>query len=64
VELQYAHRLFWLVCPYQYRGSYRNELHDLRAQVFAAPGATVYPLFFDFKRFVLEPALKELNELH
>lgn len=59
----HAHRLFWLLKSWDDVGTWEVEFDVLRKQVLGDDNDVTYTLFYDFKRYVLEPALRELHSL-
>jgi hypothetical protein len=59
----HAHRLYWLLKSWDDVGSWEVGFDSLRRQVLGEDNEVTYLLFYDFKRYVLEPALRELHEL-
>jgi plasmid replication initiation protein len=59
MKSQYSIRLYELLKSYEYRHSYTFEIEDLKRKV----SAENYNRFPDFKRYVLDIALREVNEL-
>ncbi|WBA43939.1 replication initiation protein [Hymenobacter canadensis] len=59
----HAHRLFWLLKSWDDVGIWEVEFDVLRKQVLGDDNDVTYTLFYDFKRYVLEPALRELHSL-
>ncbi|TGE03858.1 replication initiation protein [Hymenobacter fodinae] len=58
----HAHRLYWLLTSWDDVGSWEVELDTLREQMVGTED-TAYTIFYDFKRYVLEPAVKELQDI-
>ena len=48
-----------LICQYRTIGKREVSIQDLR---FILNIGDKYPLFYDFKKRVIEPAIKEINE--
>lgn len=59
----HAHRLYWLLKSWDDVGQWEVPFEVLRRQVLGDDNEVTYPLFYDFKRYVLEPALRELYAL-
>ncbi|UOG77551.1 replication initiation protein (plasmid) [Hymenobacter tibetensis] len=59
----HAHRLYWLLKSWDDVGLWEVEFDALRKQVLGDDNDVTYTLFYDFKRYVLEPALRELDSL-
>jgi hypothetical protein len=59
----HAHRLYWLLKSWDDVGSWEVDFPNLRKQVLGDDNDVTYTLFYDFKRYVLEPALRELHAL-
>jgi plasmid replication initiation protein len=59
----HAHRLYWLLKSWDDVGVWEVDFDKLRKQVLGDDNDVTYTLFYDFKRYVLEPALKELYSL-
>jgi plasmid replication initiation protein len=59
----HAHRLYWLLKSWDDVGWWEVEFATLRKQVLGDDNDVTYTLFYDFKRYVLEPALRELHSL-
>ncbi|OUJ68941.1 hypothetical protein BXP70_27240 [Hymenobacter crusticola] len=59
----HAHRLYWLLKSWDDVGWWEVEFDTLRKQVLGDDNDVTYTLFYDFKRYVLEPALRELHSL-
>lgn len=60
----HTHRLFWLLKSWDDVGSWEVSFDTLRKQVLGDDNDVTYPLFYDFKRYVLEPAIQELHALN
>lgn len=58
----HAHRLYWLLSSWDDVGSWEVEIDKLREQMVGTDD-TAYSIFYDFKRYVLEPAVKELHDI-
>lgn len=58
----HAHRLYWLLTSWDDVGSWEVEIDKLREQMVGTED-TAYVIFYDFKRYVLEPAVKELHDI-
>jgi len=58
----HAHRLYWLLTSWDDVGNWEVELDKLREQMVGTED-TAYTIFYDFKRYVLEPAVKELQDI-
>jgi plasmid replication initiation protein len=58
----HAHRLYWLLTSWDDVGTWEVELDTLREQMVGTED-TAYVIFYDFKRYVLEPAVKELQDI-
>ena len=59
----HAHRLYWLLKSWDDVGNWEVGFDSLRRQMLGEKNEVTYLLFYDFKRYVLEPALQELHEL-
>ncbi|TGE20940.1 replication initiation protein [Hymenobacter metallicola] len=59
----HAHRLYWLLKSWDDVGLWEVDFDMLRKQVLGDDNDVTYTLFYDFKRYVLEPALRELHSL-
>lgn len=59
----HAHRLFWLLKSWDDVGSWEVEFEVLRKQILGDDNEKTYTIFHDFKRYVLEPSLKEIHAL-
>lgn len=59
----HAHRLYWLLKSWDDVGQWEVAFDTLRKQVLGDDNDVTYTLFYDFKRYVLEPALRELHSL-
>jgi plasmid replication initiation protein len=59
----HAHRLYWLLKSWDDVGIWEVDFDTLRKQVLGDDNDVTYTLFYDFKRYVLEPALRELYSL-
>ena len=59
MKSQYSIRMYELLKSYEYRGRYKVDMDELKAMLFA----TKYKRFPDFKRKVLDVALREINTL-
>jgi plasmid replication initiation protein len=59
----HAHRLYWLLKSWDDVGVWEVEFEALRKQVLGDDNDVTYTLFYDFKRYVLEPAMRELHSL-
>ena len=55
----YTIRFYELVCQYRTIGKREISIQDLR---FILNIGDKYPLFYDFKRRVIEPSIKEIND--
>lgn len=60
----HTHRLFWLLKSWDDVGSWEVSFETLRKQVLGDDNDVTYTLFYDFKRYVLEPALQEMHSLN
>ncbi|MBT9394896.1 replication initiation protein [Hymenobacter sp. NST-14] len=58
----HAHRLYWVLTSWDDVGSWEVEIDALREQMVGTDD-TAYTIFYDFKRYVLEPAIKELHDI-
>ncbi|MET4107636.1 replication initiation protein [Hymenobacter sp. UYP22] len=58
----HAHRLYWVLTSWDDVGSWEVEIDNLREQIVGTED-TAYVIFYDFKRYVLEPAIKELHDI-
>jgi len=59
MKSQYSIRLYEILKSYEYRSRYKTDLDELKLILFA----TRYVRFPDFKRKVLDIALREINDL-
>ncbi|SMC00660.1 initiator RepB protein [Hymenobacter roseosalivarius DSM 11622] len=59
----HAHRLYWLLTSWDDVGTWETDLDSFRNQILGDDLDTAYTIFYDFKRYVLEPAVKELHGL-
>lgn len=59
----HAHRLYWLLKSWDDVGLWEVEFDTLRKQVLGDDNDVTYTLFYDFKRYVLEPSMRELHAL-
>ncbi|GAA4492893.1 hypothetical protein GCM10023172_00720 [Hymenobacter ginsengisoli] len=59
----HAHRLYWLLKSWDDVGQWEVPFDKLRKQVLGDDNDVTYTLFYDFKRYVLEPAIRELHAL-
>ena len=59
----HAHRLYWLLKSWDDVGVWEADFDELRRQMLGDDNDVTYTLFYDFKRYVLEPALRELHAL-
>lgn len=59
----HTHRLFWLLTSWDDVGSWEVTFDMLRKQVLGDDNDVTYLLFYDFKRYVLEPSMQELHDL-
>ncbi len=59
----YAHRLCWLLKSWDDVGVWEVDFQVLRKQILGDNSEKTYPLFHDFKRYVLEPSLLEIHTL-
>lgn len=59
----HTHRLYWLLTSWDDVGVWEPEIEDLRKQILGDDSEKTYTLFYDFKRYVLEPAFKEFHAL-
>lgn len=59
----HAHRLYWLLKSWDDVGMWEVPFDTLRKQILGDDNDVTYTLFYDFKRYVLEPALRELHSL-
>lgn len=59
----HAHRLYWLLKSWDDVGHWEVPFDTLRKQVLGDDNDTTYTLFYDFKRYVLEPSIRELHSL-
>jgi len=57
---QYSGRIYELLYQYRTFGSRRFSLNELREMLGLA--AKEYPLFADIRRFIIEPAIKDINK--
>lgn len=59
----HAHRLYWILKSWEKpHGTAIFDFEELR-KMFLGEGSNTYTLWTDFKRYVLEPAKKELHEI-
>lgn len=63
LQSAHAHRLCWLLKSWDDVGIWEVEFEALRRQMLGDDNEKTYLLFYDFKRYVLEPAQRELHEL-
>jgi plasmid replication initiation protein len=62
LKTAYAHRLYWVLKSWEKPlGTVTLERQALRDMLQGQEQPQSYPLWADFKRFVLEPAMKELH---
>ena len=59
---KYTSRLYEIFSSYHHRGDGSWTQHFPLSELRALTGTEHYPLWADFRRFVLEPAVKEINE--
>lgn len=59
----HAHRLYWLLKSWDDVGFWEVEFDALRKQMLGDDNDVTYTLFYDFKRYVLEPSLRELHSI-
>ncbi|TGD77580.1 RepB family plasmid replication initiator protein [Hymenobacter wooponensis] len=59
----HAHRLYWLLKSWDDVGLWEVDFGTLRKQILGDDNDVTYTLFYDFKRYALEPALRELHSL-
>ncbi len=59
----HAHRLYWLLKSWDDVGQWEVPFDLFRKQVLGDDNDTTYTLFYDFKRYVLEPSIRELHSL-
>ncbi|SNR79074.1 replication initiation protein [Hymenobacter mucosus] len=59
----HAHRLYWLLKSWDDVGIWEVPFDTLRKQVLGDDNDVTYTLFYDFKRYVLEPSVRELHSL-
>lgn len=59
----HAHRLYWLLKSWDDVGQWEVPFATLRKQMLGDDNDVTYTLFYDFKRYVLEPAIRELHAL-
>ena len=59
----HAHRLFWLLKSWDDVGVWEVGFEALRKQMLGDDNEKTYTIFHDFKRYVLEPSLKEIHTL-
>jgi len=59
----HAHRLFWLLKSWDDVGAWEVDFEVLRKQILGDDNDKTYILFHDFKRYVLEPSLREIHAL-
>lgn len=59
----HAHRLFWLLKSWDDVGTWEVNFEVLRKQILGDDNDKTYTIFYDFKRYVLAPSLKEIHAL-
>jgi len=59
----HAHRLFWLLKSWDDVGTWEVDFEVLRKQMLGDDNEKTYTIFHDFKRYVLEPSLREIHAL-
>jgi len=59
----HAHRLYWLLKSWDDVGTWEVRFDTLRKQVLGDDNDVTYTLFYDFKRYVLEPAVQQMHSL-
>jgi plasmid replication initiation protein len=59
----HAHRLFWLLKSWDDVGVWEVGFEVLRKQMLGEDNEKTYTIFHDFKRYVLEPSLREIHAL-
>ena len=59
----HTHRLFWLLTSWDDVGAWEVDFEVLRKQILGDDNEKTYTIFYDFKRYVLEPSLKEIHAL-
>jgi plasmid replication initiation protein len=59
----HAHRLFWLLKSWDDVGVWEVDFEVLRKQMLGDDNEITYTIFHDFKRYVLEPSLREIHAL-
>lgn len=59
----HAHRLYWLLKSWDDVGTWEVPFDALRKLILGDDNEITYTLFYDFKRYVLEPALREMHSL-
>jgi hypothetical protein len=59
----HAHRLFWLLKSWDDVGAWEVDFEVLRKQMLGDDNEKTYTIFHDFKRYVLEPSLREIHAL-
>lgn len=60
----HAHRLYWLLKSWDDVGSWEVPFDVLRKQILGDDNDVTYTLFYDFRRYVLDPSLCELHSLN
>jgi plasmid replication initiation protein len=59
----HAHRLYWILKSWEKPSGAHTFEFDMLRKMFLGEESDAYSLWTDFKRYVLEPAKKELHEL-
>lgn len=59
----HTHRLCWLLKSWDDVGTWEVGFEALRRQMLGDDNDKTYLLFYDFRRYVLEPSMRELHEL-
>lgn len=57
----HTQRIFWLLRSYMHENGHEFELTEFRRQVLGDDHLSHYPSYFDFKRFILNPVVKEIQ---
>lgn len=58
----HTHRIMWILKSYQHEGVYEPDIVTFRKMVLGEDHTKHYPEYFDFKRFILNPVMEELND--
>lgn len=59
----HSHRLYWILKSYQSLGKCAIKVDKLRGMMLGEGNEDKYTAWYEFKRNVLEPAIKELHDL-